>query len=97
MSEERESNPLIERVDALLKRHQEAARRAEEEVPVLTDVAEGKGPGATLEAGAQALASEIEREVLKRVTPVIHDIVRRAVRDAVLRAFVGRAQRDSKS
>lgn len=97
MSEERESNPLIERVDALLKRHQEAARRAEEEVPVLTDVAEGKGPGAALEAGAQALASEIEREVLKRVTPVIHDIVRRAVRDAVLRAFVGRAQRDSKS
>jgi len=97
MSEEREPNPLIERVDALLKRHQEAARRAEEEVPVLTEVAEGKDPGAALEAGAQALASEIEREVLKRVTPEIHDIVRRAVRDAVLRAFVGRAQRDSDS
>ncbi|MBI2753969.1 MAG: hypothetical protein HYX46_10765 [Betaproteobacteria bacterium] len=97
MSEERESNPLIERVDALLRRHQEDARRAEEEVPVLTEVAEGEDSGVALEAGAQALASEIEREVLKRVTPEIHDIVRRAVREAVLRAFVGRAQRDSDS
>ena len=97
MSDEREPNPLIERVDALLKRHQEAARRAEEEVPVLTEVAVGKGSGTALEAGAQALASEIEREVLKRVTPETHDIVRRAVRDAVLRAFVGRAQRDSET
>ena len=97
MSEEREPNPLVERVDALLRRHQEDARRTEEEVPVLTEVAEGRDPGMALEAGAQALASEIEREVLKRVTPEIHAIVRRAVREAVLHAFVGRSQRETDS
>lgn len=97
MSEEREPNPLIERVDALLRRHQEDAHKAEEDVPVLTEMAEGKDSGMALEPGAQALASEIERELLKRVTPEIHAIVRRAVRDAVLRTFIGRSQRDSKS
>ena len=96
MSEEREPNPLVERVDALLRRHQEDTRKAEEEVPILTEVAKGEDSGVALEAGAQALASEIEREVLKRVTPEIHDIVRRAVREAVLHAFIGRAQRDLK-
>ncbi len=97
MSKDREINPLIERVDALLRRHQEDVRRAEEEVPVLTEIVEGKDPATTLEAGAQALAAEIEREVLRRVTPEIHDIVRRAVRDAVLRAFVARGKRGPRS
>ena len=97
MTEGREPNPLIERVDALLKRQQEAARRSEEEVPLLTEVAAGKDAATPLEGGAQALAAEIEHEVLKRVTPEIHDIVRRAVREAVLRAFVGRGQRSAGS
>jgi hypothetical protein len=88
MSESREPAPLFERVDALARERAEEARRAQEEVPVLTEVLDGTPP-TLLEAGAQALAEEIEREVVRRIMPELHDIVRRAVREAVLQAFAG--------
>ena len=92
MSESREPAPLLGRVDALVREREESARRAQEEVPVLTEVLEG-APPTLLEAGAQALAEEIEREVVRRIMPELHDVVRRAVREAVLQAFSGAGRR----
>jgi len=92
MSESRDPAPLLGRVDALIREREEEARRAQDEVPVLTEVLEG-APPTLLEAGAQALAEEIEREVVRRVMPELHDIVRRAVREAVLQAFAGAGRR----
>lgn len=88
MSEQRDHGPLIGRVDELVKRREEETRKAQEEVPVLTEIVDGKPP-TVLEAGALTLAEEIEREVLRQITPEIHDVVRRAVRQAVLHALVG--------
>ena len=95
MSEAPERGPLIGLVDELAKQREEETRRVQEEIPVLTDVVDGNEPPDVLEAGARALADEIEREVLRQITPEIHDIVRRAVRLAVLRALVGGGRRGS--
>jgi len=92
MSEGRDPAPLVGLVDALVREREENARRAQEEVPVLTEVLDG-APPTVLEAGAQALAEEIEREVLRRIMPELHDVVRRAVREAVLQAFAGVGRR----
>ena len=92
MSEARDHGPLIGRVDALVRQREEQTRRAQQEVPVLTEVVDGTPP-TVLEAGALSLAEEIEREVLRRITPEMHDIVRRAVREAVLQAFAGAGRR----
>jgi len=92
MSEAKDPTPLLGRVDALVREREEQARRAQEEVPVLTEVLDG-APPTLLEAGAQALAEEIEREVVRRVLPELHDLVRRAVREAVLQAFSGASRR----
>ena len=95
MSEGRESNPLIERVDALLKRHQDAAPNPEGEVPVLTEVVDAAaGAAAPLPAGTDALAAQIERAVLERLAPEIQELVRRAVREAVVRAVAAAAKPD---
>lgn len=93
MSEAREDRPLLGLVGDLVKQREDEARRAQEEVPVLTEVVDGNNPPDALEAGAQSLAEEIEREVLRQITPEIHDIVRRAVRVAVLHALVGGGRR----
>jgi hypothetical protein len=93
MSDAPDRAALIGLVGELAKRREEEARRAQEEVPVLTDVIDGNEPLDELEAGARALAEDIEREVLRRITPEIHDIVRRAVRQAVLNALVGGGRR----
>ena len=93
MSESKDPAPLFGRVDALAREREEQARRAQEEVPVLTEILEGPPP-TLLEAGAQALAEEIEREVVRRIMPELHDVVRRAVREAVLQAFSGAGRRD---
>ena len=95
MSEASERSALLGRVDELARQREEEARRLQEEVPVLTDVIDGKEPVDELEAGARALADDIEREVLRRITPEIHAIVRRAVRQAVLNALVGGGRRGS--
>ena len=90
---DQDRSALIGLVGELAKQREDEARRLQEEVPILTDVVDGKGPVDALEAGALALANDIEREVLRRITPEIHDIVRRAVRQAVLNALVGGGRR----
>ena len=93
MSEAQDRGALIGLVDELAKQREESERRAQQEVPVLTDVVAGEEPLDALEAGAQSLANEIEREVLRQITPQLHDIVRRAVRIAVWHALVGAGRR----
>ena len=68
----REFNPLIQRVDALLRRHQEAPR-PEEDVPVLTEIVDPKAAarpvGGVDRATVEALAEELENAVLLRLAP----------------------------
>jgi hypothetical protein len=87
VSEGRDPNPLVERVDALLKRHRDATGMGEDDVPVLTEVVDAAARVAVPPAGADALAAEIERAVLERLAPEIEDMVRSAVREAVVRAL----------
>jgi hypothetical protein len=105
MSPEREPNPLVARVDALLRRHQEAAQRIEEDVPVLTELAEpdaGPAPGAA--QGDDPLAGDLERALIARLAPELDrrlaglraDLereLRRAVREAVGHALAARRAR----
>lgn len=67
----REFNPLIQRVDALLRRHQETPR-PDEDVPVLTEVVDPKaarGARGVDRATVEALAEELENAVLLRLAP----------------------------
>jgi hypothetical protein len=81
-------SPLIGRVDALLRRHQEAAPGTADDVPVLTEVVE---PAAQ---AAEALARELERAVLQRlereVMPALAAALREAVASAVKRELEAR-------
>ena len=95
MSDAPDRSALIGLVDELAKQREDEARRLQEEVPVLTEVVDGKDAPDALEAGARALADDIEREVLRQITPQIHDIVRHAVRVAVWHALVGAGRRGS--
>jgi hypothetical protein len=95
MSDAPDRTALIGLVDDLAKQREEEERRLQEEVPVLTEVVDGKELPDALEAGARALADDIEREVLRQITPQIHDIVRHAVRVAVWHALVGAGRRGS--
>jgi hypothetical protein len=64
-----DANPLVQRVDALMKRHQEAAP-AGEDLPVLTEVVDpsaAAGPAALDAAAVEALSRELERAVLQRL------------------------------
>lgn len=96
----RESNPLFQRVDDLLRRSQEAAQ---DEVPLLTVVADPAAapPPAAPELNEEALAADLERALLARLAPELDrrltalraDLekeVRRAVRDAVAHALAAR-------
>ena len=70
MSEEGpELNPLLSRVDALLRRHHELPRGIDDDVPVLTEVAEPAGAAADPIDGkaVAALAEALERAVLDRL------------------------------
>jgi hypothetical protein len=67
----REFNPLIQRVDALLRRHQETPR-PDEDVPVLTEIVDPKAarPARGVDrATVEALAEELENAVLLRLAP----------------------------
>lgn len=75
---EGDANPLVQRVDALLRRHQDAAPGGEEDVPVLTEIVE---PGA-----AEALAFELERAVLQRLETELPPVLTAALRAAVAAA-----------
>ena len=84
-------NPLVQRVDALLKRHQEAAPA--EELPVLTEIVDPSVPHgqAALDAAAvEALSRELERAVLQRLEKELQpalaamgEALRTALHDAV--------------
>jgi len=63
-------NPLVQRVDALLKRHREAAPGAEDDLPVLTEIVDPNSPAgaSALDAAAvEDLSRELERAVLQRL------------------------------
>lgn len=88
-------NPLVQRVDALLKRHQEAAPVGED-LPVLTEIVEpgsSAGAGALDAAAVEALSRELERAVLARLevelqpaVSALNDAWRTALRQAVAAA-----------
>lgn len=103
MSEGREPNPLIERVDALLQRQREESKRTVEEVPLLTEVIDPGAAAASPEAatGEEALAEDIERVLVVRLVPELNRQIaalrselekelRRAVREAVAHALAAR-------
>jgi len=91
VSEARDTNPLVERVDALLKRHQDSSQKTEDGIPVLTEVIDPeRGAAVTPPPGSDALAAQIEREVLEQLAPELHEMMRRVVRNAVLRALAAR-------
>ncbi len=105
MSEEggqREQNPLVARVDALMKRQQEDSLRAVEEVPLLTEIVE-HDPAKTAASAArdEALAADIERVLVVRLIPELNKQIaglrselekqlRRSVREAVEHALAAR-------
>jgi len=69
-----DQNPLVERVDALLRRHQNGAApaRADEDVPVLTEVVDPEARGAAPKVDdklVEAFANELETAVLLRLAP----------------------------
>ena len=73
-------DPLIGRVDALLRRHQEAASAGADDVPVLTEVVEPASQA------AEALARELERSVLQRLERELQPLLAAALREAVAAA-----------
>lgn len=100
--EDRGPNPLIARVDALIKRAQEDSLRAVEEVPLLTDVVEHNAAAAAAAAARdEALAADIERVLVVRLIPELNKQIaglrselekqlRRSVREAVEHALAAR-------
>ena len=76
----RSDNPLVGRVDALLRRHQQGAPAGADDVPVLTEVVE---PAAQ---AAEALARELERSVLQRLERELQPLLAAALREAVAAA-----------
>jgi hypothetical protein len=105
----REPNPLIQRVDALMRRQQEDSQRAVQEVPLLTEVVDPEAARAAREArpGDQALAEDIERVLLVRLVPELSRQIavlrtelekelRRAVREAVAHAIATRKSKPGK-
>lgn len=69
-------NPLVERVDALLRRHHDP--EAEPDVPVLTDVVDDARARRRTEVDAaalEALAAELERAVLERLGPEVDRVI----------------------
>ena len=99
---DRGPNPLIARVDALMKRAQEDSLRAVEEVPLLTDVVEHDAKAAAAAvARDEALAADIERVLVVRLIPELNKQIaglrselekqlRRSVREAVEHALAAR-------
>jgi|GEM_PF-4149187 len=111
MSDERDPNRLIQRVDALMKRQQEDTQRAVEEVPLLTEIVEQEA-AKTATAGAlpgeETLAADIERVLVVRLVPELNKQIaalraelekelRRSVREAVEHALAQRKANPDKS
>ena len=108
MSEERESNPLIRRVDALMRRQQEDSQRTVQEVPLLTEVVEPDAAAArAAKRGDEAFIEHIERALLVQLVPELNRLIaalraelekelRKAVRQAVARAVSTRKTKPDK-
>ena len=94
MSDAPERRVLLGRVDELARQREDEARRLQEEVPVLTDVVDGKEPVDELEAGARALADDIEREVLMNLSAQCPEFFARYPR---LLEIVSREEEDRKA
>ena len=110
MSDARDPNRLIERVDALMKRQQEESQRAVEEVPLLTEIvaheSDAQVPAAA--RGEETLAADIERVLVVRLVPELNKQIaglraelekelRRSVREAVEHALAARKAKPDKS
>ena len=74
MSESRDPNRLIERVDALMRRQNEDTQRAVEEVPLLTEIVAHDVAVQSPEAvnAEKALAADIERVLVVRLIPELN-------------------------
>ncbi|MCX7960854.1 MAG: hypothetical protein N2653_04660 [Burkholderiales bacterium] len=95
----RETNPLVRRVDELLRSRAEASA----DVPLLTEVVEPEARrGYDARVDPRALAAELERALLARLAPELdrrlallraelESAVRRAVQEAVAAALAARA------
>ena len=104
MSDRRDPNRLIQRVDALVRRQQEDTQRAVEEVPLLTEIVEqeaAKAATAGALPGEETLAADIERVLVVRLVPELNKQIaalraelekelRRSVREAVEHALAQR-------
>ena len=108
--EGREPNPLIGRVDALMKRQHEDSRRSVQEVPLLTEIVDHQAAAAAPEAvrAEEALAADIERMLVVRLVPEMNKQVavlraelekelRRSVRAAVEHALAARKANPDRS
>jgi hypothetical protein len=93
-------NPLVQRVDALLKRHQEAGPAAGEDLPVLTEIVDPStpaGPAALDAAAVEALSRELERAVLQRLEEQLQPTLAalgQALRVALREAVTGAVARE---
>jgi hypothetical protein len=65
----KELNPLVQRVDALLRSHRGDGQRSDTDVPILTDVVDlvSEGGQGFDPKAVEALALELERAVLTRL------------------------------
>ena len=89
----KDPNPLVRRVDALLRRRHEPGR--EGEVPVLTEIVqdEARRARAVDAAALEALARELERAVLERLGPEVERVIQerlgRALNEVLAKALDG--------
>ena len=84
-------NPLVKRVDALLRRHRDPAANPGD-VPVLTEVVEEdpvRRPTVDAEA-LEALARELERAVMARLGPEVDRVIQEKL-SRVLSGLVGKS------
>lgn len=99
--EARDPNPLVQRVDALLKRHQDAVP-ARDDLPVLTEIVDPQarpGPAALDAVAVEALSRELERAVLQRLEnelqpalAALGEALRAVLREAVSAAIARELQ-----
>lgn len=86
MSESKENNPLIRRVDALIRRQQEDSQSA---VPLLTEVVEPAKATREMRKAEEALVEDIVRMLLLRLMPEVNKQI------ALLRAELEKELRKS--
>jgi hypothetical protein len=110
VSDSRDPNPLVKRVDALMKRQKEETQRVVEEVPLLTEIVAHEATPERPAVGRddEALAADIERVLVVRLVPELNKQLaalraelekelRRSVREAVEHALAARKAKPGKS